>query len=389
MKNLFLINEEEKDRILGLHENATKRQYLSEQPTLDFGQPSQPEVTAPTLVDAGAIVKQGIGGDPYVYGKLGNDYYFAKASDGDYHNWVLATTDKAIRSIKSKIYNEKLPPVKTVKAPEKGKTKVQTPKKSGDSNKKLVDRETNNTVIDNTRVKRTDIDRLKIADKNKVNKTNNKVVVTSKISPKFKSSLDTTKLSTSHSVKIFKAGQTNCAQFVREFINGLPNPGDAWIAHDNSSLGTTVWSSFTKLPIDTRNNIINLWKKIDKKGGGTLKGPYMAQANSIINNLVPNSPGSNLQLNDIVGLYYPGSEHHEQAFYQGGKIFFKKDANGNPIAGNTIKGGTGWGMNTHLGVVGAIDNGTPIIFHNIGGQVYADPYNNIKGGCKVAWVKRA
>lgn len=31
MKNLFIISEEEKRRILGLHESATKRQYLSEQ----------------------------------------------------------------------------------------------------------------------------------------------------------------------------------------------------------------------------------------------------------------------------------------------------------------------------------------------------------------------
>ena len=31
MKNLFTINEEEKNRILNLHETATKRHYLSEQ----------------------------------------------------------------------------------------------------------------------------------------------------------------------------------------------------------------------------------------------------------------------------------------------------------------------------------------------------------------------
>lgn len=31
MKNLFLINEEDRNRILNLHENATKRQYLTEQ----------------------------------------------------------------------------------------------------------------------------------------------------------------------------------------------------------------------------------------------------------------------------------------------------------------------------------------------------------------------
>ena len=31
MKNLFVITEEERKRILGLHESATKRQYLGEQ----------------------------------------------------------------------------------------------------------------------------------------------------------------------------------------------------------------------------------------------------------------------------------------------------------------------------------------------------------------------
>jgi len=30
MKNLFLINEDEKKRILSLHEKATKKQYLKE-----------------------------------------------------------------------------------------------------------------------------------------------------------------------------------------------------------------------------------------------------------------------------------------------------------------------------------------------------------------------
>jgi hypothetical protein len=33
LKAIFLINEEEKNRILNLHESATKRQYLSEQTT--------------------------------------------------------------------------------------------------------------------------------------------------------------------------------------------------------------------------------------------------------------------------------------------------------------------------------------------------------------------
>ena len=37
MKKLYFLDEEEKNRILNLHESATKRQYLSEQITLPFG----------------------------------------------------------------------------------------------------------------------------------------------------------------------------------------------------------------------------------------------------------------------------------------------------------------------------------------------------------------
>jgi hypothetical protein len=126
MNDLFLINEEERNRILGMHETATKKHYLSEQPTPDFGQqPIGPKTLPDTLK---SVVKKGLEGDPYVYGKLGNDYYYAKASDGDYPNWILATNPNAINSIKGKIYNEKVPAVTTVKAPVKGKTKVQTKK---------------------------------------------------------------------------------------------------------------------------------------------------------------------------------------------------------------------------------------------------------------------
>jgi len=41
MKKLYFLNEEEKNRILNLHENATKRQYLGEQP---LGPVKVPEV---------------------------------------------------------------------------------------------------------------------------------------------------------------------------------------------------------------------------------------------------------------------------------------------------------------------------------------------------------
>jgi hypothetical protein len=138
MSKLFNITEEEKSRILNLHESATKKLYLSEQPTPDFGQQPQPSSGPQNLQDtSGKIIKQGIDGDPYVYCKLGNDYYYAKASDGDNPNWVLATKPNAINSIKGKIYNKKVPVVRTVKSPEKGKTKVQ-PTKTNTTDKTKV-----------------------------------------------------------------------------------------------------------------------------------------------------------------------------------------------------------------------------------------------------------
>jgi hypothetical protein len=364
MKNLFLINEEEKNRILNLHETATKRQYLSEQ-SLDLGQssePTQPVTRVPTLLDRGAIVKQGIPPDPYVYAKLGDDYYYSKDVDSDNPNWILAKNEKSINSIKGKIYNEKLPPVKTIKSPEKGKTKVQKPKK-----------------------KTGKVDDKKVVDKTKVNK----VVLSPFINPKFKSKIDVSKLSTTAPVKIFSAlPNTDCAQFVNDFDDSRAKILNAWTAHDVPSVGTTIYSSFTKLNSDQIDKVTDLWKDInsDSEGKGNT---YSSEVAKLVGSIVPKTPEVSLKLNDVVGLFYPGSKHHEEAFYAAGKRFFKKNMLGMTVNGETIKKGIGWGMNTHIGVVGAIKDGVPIVFHNIGGQVWADPYNNLKGGSRIAWVKRA
>jgi hypothetical protein len=141
MKNLFIINEEEKNRILNLPETATKRLYLSEQ-SLDLGQSSEPTqtvTTVPTLLDSGAIVKQGIPPDPYVYAKLGDDYYYSKDVDSDNPNWMLAKNEKSINAIKGKIYNEKIPVKKKVTPPKKeDKKKTTTPKKEDNKKTNVV-----------------------------------------------------------------------------------------------------------------------------------------------------------------------------------------------------------------------------------------------------------
>ena len=108
MKNLFIINEEEKNRILNLHETATKNHYLTEQ-SLDLGQPSQPEVGPQLLHNtSGVIVKQGVPPDPYVYAKMGDNYYYSKDVDSDNPNWILAKKEKSINDIKSYLKDHNL-----------------------------------------------------------------------------------------------------------------------------------------------------------------------------------------------------------------------------------------------------------------------------------------
>jgi hypothetical protein len=426
MKNLFSINEEEKNRILNLHETATKRHYLSEQPIQSSGayqaddsdidpnlvdKYEQPQVGPQNLQDtSGTIIKQGGGNDPYVYAKFGNDYYYAKVSDGDNPNWVLAKKEKAINSIKSIIFNEKVPKVKTIIPPKKedkkkegGNKKPPIPKKEGvrqsNINKVYCSVKNGLITIGNYKnikwvdyVKDWDIlpKEIGIAKKSCPKKEENKktnLVLSNSINPKFKSILDTSKLSTSKPVPIFSAGQPDCAQFVNDFDDSRTKILNAWIAHDVPDVGNTVWSSFTNLNSDQIDKVTDLWKDINSSDK---KGTYKKDVKDLVNNIVPKTSGVSLKLNDVVGLYYPGSGHHEEAFYNDwSKKFFKKNMLGMTVSGDKIKNGTGWGMNTHVGIVGAIDNGVPIIFHNIGGQVWADPYNNLKGDSRIAWVKRA
>ena len=114
MKKLYFLNEEEKNRILNLHENATKRQYLSEQPTKkdfinymlneqrgDGNNNLQESLLTP---DAGTIVKNiDERGGPFDIGLKGNELLI-KLKDG----WESMTTKfgpKVITYLKKKYYN--------------------------------------------------------------------------------------------------------------------------------------------------------------------------------------------------------------------------------------------------------------------------------------------
>jgi peptidoglycan hydrolase-like protein with peptidoglycan-binding domain len=289
----------------------------------------------------------------YDYKKENGQYYYKlKSSD----KWILST-GKNKDAIASKVFNSK--------------------EKSTTDNKTIVTK--NDKVVPNDNI----IKQKVIKDKD----INQNIQISPTINPEIKNIINWDKISSKDTtMKVCHRDDINCAQFVNDFSDKFSAVGNAWNAYANDSLlGPTVYSAFKGLNKTQQNFMINTWLNIHKSGGGKKDGNYMKDINKFVNTLVPNlGQGFNdLKLDDVVGIYYPISHHHEEAFYQGGVGWFK-DVNGKKIPGNTIKKGDGWGMNTHVGIVGAIKDGVPLIFHNIKGNVQTDPTNKLR----IAWVKR-
>lgn len=239
---------------------------------------------------------------------------------------------------------------------------------------------------DNTRVAKTSVPK-QITGQAQTQDT----VISKNVNPEILKQIDPKKINSRDSVLMMKANQPECAKFVHDFSSKIKNVGNAWIAHDNSSVGTTVWDAFSNLKPDTVKRITTLWDKIEKAGGGKENGQFNAEVKGLVNSIVPKTPPVQLKIDDVVGLFYPPSGHHEEAFMSGskyGKGYFVKNSQGQDVPGNTLSRGQAWGMNTHVGIVGAMKNGVPIIFHNVHGTVFADPPNKMYNGARVAWVKR-
>jgi len=114
-KNLFIISESEKERILGMHKEATKRSYISEQAapaapaatTPAAPAATTPEATAPT----GETTYSSYSDYDYDYKKEGDKYFFklkfepkspkalAYKNAGKFLSWT-EPTGKALEAIK-------------------------------------------------------------------------------------------------------------------------------------------------------------------------------------------------------------------------------------------------------------------------------------------------
>ena len=227
--------------------------------------------------------------------------------------------------------------------------------------------------------------------------------ITKNISPFYKYHFDLDDIDSTRSEKLLlPADTTECAQFVNNLSPKVGFVGSAWLAHDNEKLGPRIKTGYRGLDDAQVKTVNNIFQSIVKQGG-----PIERKESNIITSikalnqqLIPSITPSDLKIDDVVGIYYPTSSYSEKAFFQAalsgykpnelpaGRGYFIKDGKGGWKPGTTISGGNAFGMNTHVGVVGAIKDGVPIIFHNISGIVHVDPYNKLVGNGKIMWVRR-
>lgn len=118
---------------------------------------------------------------------------------------------------------------------------------------------------------------------------------------------------------------------------------------------------------------------------GTDKDSIEPKVKNFIKSHYPESSNvnlSSLQLGDFVGLYWAGSTNMGKAFCQ------RAVKNGLDDKGQFSKKEP-FSFNTHIGFVGAIKNGEPIIFHNVHGTYLATPakqYLSKSSKGMITWV---
>ena len=328
--------------------------------------------------------------------KKEGDNYFAKKKTSD--SWIKLTGN-SLESVKTKVFNDSNP-----QSTQTSSTNIDVPfknKQEGDRFRKWVNDthpeyakqinldpsgSYNNSYIKKAWNKYGREYASNYAQNLSRDMFNTNIVVSDTLNPDFVSQINFSDLSSQDTSRNFcTPNDEHCAQFVNDLRDDISSVGNAWTAYRNDTgLGPTIYSAFKGLDENTKQQVIDLWLKIHQRGGGTKNGPDNSRVKNIVNRLVPaKGKVTDLKVNDIVGIFYEPSSHHEEAFYEGGKAWFK-DENGKMVPGNTIQRGDGWGMNTHLGTVGAIKDGVPLIFHNVGGTALSDPPSNLR----IAWVKR-
>ena len=183
---------------------------------------------------------------------------------------------------------------------------------------------------------------------------------------------------------VIEPGQIQCAKFVSDLTGVFTS--NAWSDYDYGK-GSKKWSAYTNISEDTKNKIKILLEKIGKQGGvqgdpqvGTTNNK---EARNIALSIAQKSPNTKPELGDKVGLFNLGSGYHETALWDMAELNGLRD--GNEI--NDFDASDIGPFNTHVGVVAAVKNGVPIIYHNVHGTVHMDPWNKIYKDNIIVWTK--
>jgi hypothetical protein len=226
--------------------------------------------------------------------------------------------------------------------------------------------------------------------------------------------------------QVYKCTQSGCQEYVNDMLRpGQQNRPSAWWSHyvaDKSVFNERIGAY--------KKDVEDLFTKMTNTPTSKYEPSFWEpKVDEIVGKMIPSSPPKwNLKLGDEVGLWYGPSGLTSRAMFEGAtgynnfeagcdmvkvhKTYIKRKSDGKPwhpemmpeycgrkgkmyIPGSkflfrSAKGLTpSFGFNSHVGFVGAIKDGEPIIFHNILGDVWATPISAMhKDGSMMVWVNR-
>ena len=204
------------------------------------------------------------------------------------------------------------------------------------------------------------------------------------------------KISSTKNTQISSGSETRCSAYMVKCLSQYDSElfgGNAWDAFNNVKGGGSVkYNLFTSGEV----NWTKIWSDLAKnKVSKTIcqqhaskddaDGSVKSAVPSIVTNSIPQSPRfniSSLRLGDIVGLYHKNSSNKGMAFCQRA-LKRGLDNNGNVTDKDPFT------FNSHVGFVGAIKNGVPIVIHNVHGKHMATPATQMlskNSEDMIAWV---
>ena len=204
------------------------------------------------------------------------------------------------------------------------------------------------------------------------------------------------KISSTKETGIGSGSETRCSAYMVKCLSQYDSElfgGNAWDAFNNVKGGGTVKYNlftsgevnWTKIWSDLAKNKVSkdTCEKHAKTDNADAKVGSVVP--SIVTNNIPSSPKfdiNSLRLGDIVGLYHKNSSNKGMAFCQRA-LKRGLDNNGN------VSDKDPFTFNSHVGFVGAIKNGVPIVIHNVSGNHIATPATQMlskNSNDMIAWV---